>query len=134
MVARTLANSAAAWAVAFLTSLLAYSRNFLSCWAAAIASLERPFLASSITLAILLSKAFIALARSAAAFLALDLMLAAFWAMWALVFLILALVASSRAERARCWFLVAAARLARASALFLRMSLRVARKRLISWR
>merc|ERR1719247_343328 len=75
MVARTLANSAAAWAVAFLTSLLAYSRNFLSCWAAAIASLERPFLASSITLAILLSKAFIALARSAAAFLALDLML-----------------------------------------------------------
>merc|ERR1712100_280736 len=73
MVSRTLWNWAAVLAVMALMRLLAYSRNFLS-WAAAwAASLERPFWASSDTLAIFLSKRSMALSRSLRAFLAFSL-------------------------------------------------------------
>merc|ERR1719440_472544 len=104
-----------------LSLLLAMARKALS-WAAAWeASLERPFLASAMTLAIFLSKRFMALSRALRAFLAFSLIWAALAAMCLLDLLMRALVACARAARARCCFCTATLRFSAARALFLRM-------------
>merc|ERR1712054_493018 len=120
MRARTLRNWAAVDAAMARILLFAKLRKALS-WAAAwAASLERPFLACSDTLAFL---------RSLRAFFAFSRIWAAFAAMCELVCLILALVAEARAARARCWLSTAILRLRAAARLFLRMISRVLAER-----
>merc|ERR1712164_109983 len=109
--------------------LFAKLRNDLS-WAAAwAASLERPFLACSLTFAIFLSKRPMDFSRSLRAFLAFSRICAALAAMCLLVCLIFALVAEARAARARCWMSTAILRLRAAARLFLRMISRVLAER-----